>query len=181
VSEDEYFLTVPNDLTATRIKDINLLKHFDNVYIITWNDSYYLNVEHLTSTINNESKFDLIIDGKIPNLVLDDIKNLDLLQVASKNDTSIVSIWSVYTPSCIESIEILNEYANNVIGLEESTDYNEKRQTKILFSNFKLDNDKIKKLGFNGFPNYVVIDKELNILFHSRSIKETMSFYNGQH
>lgn len=181
VSEDEYFMTMPNNVTATKVKDINLLKHFDNAYIITWSDGYYLNVEHLTSKLNSKNKFDLIFDRKIPNIILNDIKNVDLQQVASKNEISIVSIWSVFTPSCVENIPLLNKYAENVIGLEESRDFQEDNQTEILFSNFKLGSDKIVKLGFNGFPNYAIIDKDLNILFRSRSLKETLSFYNEYH
>jgi hypothetical protein len=166
LSEDEFFITCESRKSAL-LKKENFIRLGNHFIKLTWDSGF----EFLLEEVEPNKKVEAIIDNKLENIKID---TLLLSEIVNKSGYTLINIWSVYCNPCIEAIPELNMIKNHVIGLCLKDDFDVVERFGVEFNNYWISQSQSKMLNVFSNPNYVIVDKELNI--HSRHTNSYKAF-----
>lgn len=161
LSNDEYFMTAENG-SCTFLNKETTAKVGSYFYKITWNGGYEFRLDELS---NNESH-DIVLSNYISDVTFKDGTSLSSL--VSNNEYTIINIWSVYCSPCIKAIESLNAL-DNVIGIHLDEKNVDISRFDIKYSNFMVSKKQLDYFNVNGYPYYIIVNKEMEIIAKYRS------------
>ncbi len=171
VSYDHYFLVKPTKFGCF-LTDSILLDFENELFLIKWIGGYNISItpHSLESNVNLRT---IELNRKLFNFAVSE-DGTNLKNIIS-SDKTIITFWASYCSPCIQAIPKLNEYKNNVVGFQ--ADYADKNVGNLVFQNFSISTEMLGFLGINGFPNYMVVDAELNILYFGRFLDEALKYF----
>lgn len=169
-SYDKYFLVKPTSFGCFLLDSI-LLDFEDELFLINWHGGYNISIKPFNEKASEEIR-KIQLNKQLYNFTISD--DGTTLKSIIRSDKTLITFWASYCSPCIQSIPKLNAHNNNVIGFQ--ADYTDKSVDDIGFRNFPISSEMLGFLGINGFPNYMVLDKELNILYYGRFIDEALEY-----
>lgn len=170
LSDDEYFFTTHNDKSqvASKVKTILVNGIAFDLKIID-HTSFKISLERNDKFL----KADIEFNDSLANINFGNEKLYDLLD---SYKFVLLSYWSEFCSPCIKGITTLNKLSENiaVIGLYSgnSTLNEVVKRYSIEYQNIDCPENVVSTFNFNGFPNYVLIDKSRKVLLNTRDLDE---------
>jgi thiol-disulfide isomerase/thioredoxin len=169
VSYDNYFLVKPTKF-GTFLKDSLLIDFEGDFFYVFWLGGYKISVSSVPKDYSGDLNC-IQLNKLLHNFIIDE-HGTELKDVLSANKT-IISFWAGYCSPCVQAIPRLNEINQNVIGFQ--ADLETKKYENVAFLNYFISSEVLGFLGINGFPNYMVVDRDLNILYFGRDVNEAIN------
>ena len=174
LSYDQFFKPLPNRFSCN-LQD-SIIVNFENTkFLIEWLGAYQVRYR----LIDAEQQFDLPIiylDENLADFTIEELGQQLSNQLIT--DRTLISFWAGFCPPCIESIPKLNALGDQVIGFQ--MDKEDRSIDAVHFRNYSISNENLTFLGINGFPNYMVIDRNLHILYSGRDAQNAIDALNAK-
>jgi thiol-disulfide isomerase/thioredoxin len=172
LSYDQYFKPSPNRFSC-KLQDSIIVNFESTNFLIEWLGAYQVKYK----LIDANQHFELPIIYLDENLADFTIEELGL-QLSSQLmfDRTLINFWAGFCPPCIATIPKLNELGEQVIGFQ--LDKEDRSINEVHFRNHSISNETLTFLGINGFPNYLVIDRNMRILYSGRNADDAIRFLN---
>lgn len=168
LSYDNFFKPQPNRFSC-KLQDSIIVNFENTIFLIEWLGAY--NVRY--TLIDSEHGFDLPVIYLDENLEDFRIEELDeLLSSQLKTDKTLFNFWAGFCPPCIESIPKFNDLGEKIIGFQ--LDKEERKIDSVQFKNYSISPETLSFLAINGFPNYIVVDRNLRIMYSGRNAQEAI-------
>ena len=172
LSNEDYFFTV-NCFSAKSFDSVRVVRVNGKNYELIFYDNWKLDL----TKVSEDLIPDVLITDSVENI---DFDGINLYSLLNQKDYILINYWSEYCLPCLNSIPELNDLSNHmsILGLYYGDTELSLLQKKIDFSyvNLKVKKEWIDRFNLNGFPNYIVIDKDYKIVLNTFHIDEVKKF-----
>jgi thiol-disulfide isomerase/thioredoxin len=174
ISNDEFFFTAKNE-RANEVRKVKIIEVQGVQYLFNFSDDNTLKIN--LTRIEKKAIPDLIFSDSLRDLKFGE---KSLYKALDSSDYVLLAYWSEFCPPCVKNIPKLNKIPKNVqviglysgrIGLDKLA-----KTYTVKYYNIVCSEELKDALTFNGFPYYVLIDKNKRIVLNTRNLDEILKF-----